>query len=190
MAANLNEILEAQLRESYGRIIYTHKTHEKMADIYQKKDVRIRKWQLFLSVVVTSGIVATLGTEISGNANMWIKILSALVSFALALLTAIVRNSNYAQLVQQHREMAATLWLYRERYFCVLSDYMAGLITEQEVLKRRDKLNEDLFVIYKNAPRTSAKAYEEARKALKIKEEMTFSEEEKDAFLPNVMKKM
>lgn len=189
MVANLNEILVAQLRESYGRIIYTHKTHEKMADIYQQKDVRIKKWQLILSVVVTSGIVAAIGTEFCGNSNIWIKIISAVVSFALALLTAIVRNSNYAQLVQQHREVAATIWLYREKYFCVLSDYMAGLITEQDVLKRRDKLNEDLFVIYKNAPRTSSKAYEEARKALKLKEEMTFSDNEINAFLPEGMKK-
>ena len=41
MAASSNEILMAQLRESYGRIIYTHKTHEKMADIYQLRDERI-----------------------------------------------------------------------------------------------------------------------------------------------------
>lgn len=188
MAASSNEILIAQLRESYGRIVYTHKTHEKMADIYQLRDERIRRWQLILSVVVTSGIIATIGTEICGNGSMWIKIISAVISFALALLTAIVRNSNYAQLVQQHREVAAAIWLYREKYLCVLSDYIAGFITEQEAINRRDKLNEDLFVIYKNAPRTSPKAYEEARKALKLNEEMTFSEDEKDAFLPEVMR--
>ena len=189
MAASSNEILMAQLRESYGRIIYTHKTHEKMADIYQLRDERIRRWQLILSVVVTSGIVATIGTEIYGNGSMCIKIISAVVSFVLALLTAIVRNSNYTQLVQQHREVAATIWVYRERYFCVLSDYMAVFITEQEALKRRDKLNEDLFVIYKNAPRSSSKAYEDARKALKLNEEMTFSDEEIDAFLSKEMRK-
>lgn len=32
-----NNILEGQLRECYGRVVYTHKTHEKCADILQKK---------------------------------------------------------------------------------------------------------------------------------------------------------
>lgn len=31
-----NNILEGQLRECYGRGVYTHKTHEKCADILQK----------------------------------------------------------------------------------------------------------------------------------------------------------
>ena len=190
MAANSNEVLLAQLRESFGHIVYTHKTHEKMADIYQQKDVSIKKWQLILSVVVTSGIVAAIGTEICGNSNIWIKIISAVVSFALALLTAIVRNSNYAQLVQQHRETAADLWLLREKYLCLLADYEAGLAAEQETIKRRDKLNDELSAIYKNAPRTTRCAYEKARKALKENEEMTFSDEEIDAFLPETLRKI
>lgn len=189
MAANLNEILIAQLRDSYGRIIYTHKTHEKMADIYHCADRWLRNLQLFLSVLVTSGIIATVGTELSGNDTMWLKITSAIVSFLLVLLTTYMRNSNFAQLIQKHKDVAADIWLVRERYFCLLSDYEGGLATEQEVLKRREKQNDELSVIYKNAPRTTNMAYKAARKALKLNEEMTFSDEEIDAFLPKEMRK-
>lgn len=189
MVQDSNEILIAQLRESYGRIIYTHKTHEKMADIYHCADKWLRNSQLFLSVIVTSGIIATIGTELSGNNNIWLKLISAIVSFLLVLLTTYMRNSNLAQLIQKHKELAADIWLLREQYFCLLADYEGRLVSEQEVLKRREKLNDELSAIYKNAPRTTKCAYKKARKALKIKEEMTFSDEEIDAFLPKCLKK-
>ena len=190
MAANSNEVLIAQLRESFGHIVYSHKTHEKMADIYHCVDKWIKRCQLILSVVVTSGIVATIGFEICGQDNMWIKIVSAVISFFLVLLTTIMRNSTYAQLEQKHKEVAADIWLLRERYLCILADYEAGLATDQETIKRRDKINDELSAIYKNAPRTTQCAYEKARKALKENEEMTFSDEEIDAFLPKVLRKI
>lgn len=189
MAANSNEILIAQLRESFGHIVYSHKTHEKMADIYHCVDKWIKRCQLILSVVVTSGIIATIGFEICGQDNMWIKIISAIISFVLVLLTTFVRNSNYAQLTQQHKEIAADLWLLREKYLCLYADYAAGLATEQETIKRRDKINDELSAIYKNAPRTTNRAYNKAKKALKENDEMTFSDEELDVFLPEVLRK-
>ena len=33
-AKSIDTTLEGQLREMYGRVAYTHKTHEKMADRY------------------------------------------------------------------------------------------------------------------------------------------------------------
>lgn len=190
MAVNSNVILIAQLRESFGHIVYSHKTHEKMADIYHRVDRCVKRWQLILSVVVTSGIVVTIGFEICGQDNMWIKIISAIVSFTLVLLTTFMRNSNYAQLTQQHKEIAADLWLLREKYLCLLADYEAGLATEQEAIKRRDKINDELSAIYKNAPRTTNRAYNKAKIALKENEEMTFSDEEIDTFLPEVLRKI
>lgn len=161
-----------------------------MADIYHCVDKWIKRCQLILSVVVTSGIVATIGFEICGQDNMWIKIISAIISFVLVLLTTFVRNSNYAQLTQQHKEIAADIWLLREKYLCLLTDYEAGVATEQETIKRRDKINDELSAIYKNAPRTTHCAYEKARTALKKKEEMTFSDAEIDAFLPDALRNM
>jgi hypothetical protein len=42
-----------------------------------------------------------------------------------------------------------------------------------------------IITIYQNAPRTNSKAYDKASQALKSNEEMTFSDEEVDKFLPN-----
>ena len=38
--------LEGQLREQYGRVVYSHKTHEKCADILLKRHDRIRSRRL------------------------------------------------------------------------------------------------------------------------------------------------
>ena len=174
MAINSKEKLIAQLRESFGHIVYAHKTHEKMADIYHSIDKRIKSWQLILSVVVTSGIVTTIGFEMYGKDNMWIS-------------GKVYRPLPYREGLN---EIIKALWLLREKYLCLLADYEAGLAAEQETIKRRDKLNDELSAIYKNAPRTTRCAYEKARKALKENEEMTFSDEEIDAFLPETLRKI
>jgi len=59
-----NELLEAQIRECYGRVVWTHKTQEKCADILAKKNSRIKLAQIVLSVLTTTGIfIAVLGDK-------------------------------------------------------------------------------------------------------------------------------
>ena len=52
-------VLEGQLRECYGRVVYSHKTHEKCADILLERQGRIKFWQIVISAAVTGGIVST-----------------------------------------------------------------------------------------------------------------------------------
>ena len=50
-------VLEGQLRECYGRVVYSHKTHEKCADILLERQGHIKLAQLSISASVTGGIV-------------------------------------------------------------------------------------------------------------------------------------
>ena len=50
-------ILEGQLREAYGRVVHSHKTHEKCADILLCSLSRIRIWQIVLSAITTAGFI-------------------------------------------------------------------------------------------------------------------------------------
>jgi len=43
--------LEGQLRECYGRVVYSHKTHEKCADILLERLSAIKLWQIILGGV-------------------------------------------------------------------------------------------------------------------------------------------
>ena len=53
------ELLEAQLRECFGRVTYSHKTHEKCADILLSSNACIKLWQMILSAVTTGTFLAT-----------------------------------------------------------------------------------------------------------------------------------
>ena len=52
-------VLEGQLRECYGRVVYSHKTHEKCADILLERQACIKLAQIIISAIVTGGIVST-----------------------------------------------------------------------------------------------------------------------------------
>jgi hypothetical protein len=54
----------------------------------------------------------------------------------------------------------------------------------------RDNLLEELHSVYSGAPGTTYQAYKKAQVALQQLEDMTFSDEEIDAFLPSELKKI
>ena len=53
----------------------------------------------------------------------------------------------------------------------------------------RDTLIEELHTVNSGAPSTTLRAYKKAQVALKKYEDMTFSDEEIDAFLPKELKR-
>lgn len=179
------EILEAQIRECYGRIVWTHKTQEKCADILNKKNDAIKLWQMILSAVTTSGIFIS----VLGNSKC-AGIFSAVISLVLMIINAYVKKYDLGGMAQKHADAAASIWNIRESYLSLLTDIRAELLSCDEIRKTRDKLQNDLHKLYKGSPRTITKAYAEASAALKKMEEMTFSDEEIDNFLPKSLRKI
>lgn len=60
-----------------------------------------------------------------------------------------------------------------------------------EVLQaERDGLIEDLHAVHSGAPATTYEAYRKAQEALQKLEDMTFSDDEIDAFLPGELEKV
>ena len=79
--------------------------------------------------------------------------------------------------------------MIRERYLSLLTDLRMGEKPLEMLQKERDTLLEDLHAVYSGAPSTTYQAYKKAQKALKQFEDMTFSDQEIDAFLPKELKK-
>lgn len=179
MEQNSKQLLESQIRECYGRVVWSHKTQEKCADIVNRRNDRLKLTQIILSALTTTGLIAT----IFGDA-LWVKIISAIVSAALLLLNTYLKSKDLGAIAQQHSDAAADIWNVRESYLSMLTDLKMDDANIEIIKKRRDKLQEQLAVIYKGSPRAISKAYKEATKALKLNEEMTFSDEEIDCFLP------
>lgn len=181
---NSQVVLEGQLRECFGRVVYSHKTHEKCADILLTRLARIKLWQIILSAVTTGGFLAA----IFGAGKVG-ALLGVIVSTTLLVLSAYTKNYDLGELSQKHRQAAADLWIIRERYLSAITDLRIGRKSLDNIQAERDELLQDLHNIYSGAPSTTYKAYKKAQEALKQLEDMTFSDEEIDAFLPNELKR-
>lgn len=177
-------ILEGQIRECYGRVVYSHKTHEKCADILIRKHENIKLWQIVVSALVTGGIVSTFFDK--GNVS---AIISVVLSTILLILNTYTKNYDLGELAQKHRQAGCDLWIIREEYLSLLTDIRIGDISLDKIREKRDKLTKELQAVYAGSPSTNYKAYIAAQKALKKLEDMTFSDSEIDAFLPKELKR-
>lgn len=177
-------VLEAQLRECFGRVVYSHKTHEKCADILLSRLSAIKLWQIILSAITTGGFIAA----VFGAGRIG-AVVGVLVSTVLLVLNAHTKNYDLGELAQKHKQAANDLWLIREKYLSMITDLVIGEKALGKLQEERDTLLEELHSVYSGAPSTTFQAYKKAREALKTYEDMTFTDQEIDAFLPKELKR-
>jgi len=174
--------LEDQIRECFGRAVHTHKTHERMADNCTKKLNRFKVGQIVLTAATSTGAVGVVVTN-----ETWLEVATVLVSFLTLFVTTYLKNFDLGATAQKHRDAAAKLWNVRECYLSLLTDLPA--LDRQAAVERRDELQTMLAALYQSAPQTDGKAYVEAQKRLQKMEDMTFSADEIDCFLPLSLKR-
>lgn len=177
-------ILEGQLRECYGRVVYSHKTHEKCADILLARLRTVKLWQITLSALTTGGFLAAVfGAGTIG------ALAGIIVSTILLVLNAYTKNYDLGELAQKHRQAANDLWVIREKYLSLLVDLRMREKPIEALQTQRDELVAQLHTVYGGAPSTTGDAYRKAQDALQRLEDMTFSDAEIDAFLPKELKR-
>lgn len=178
--------LLVQVRESFGRVVYSHKKHEKQADICFTK----HRWQqgtLIGLTAVSSGtfIVAVVG--LLGD-----PVLTSIVTSSIALMVTWIslgtKTFRFADESDAHRGIASQLWDVRESYISLIADLTSGTISDAEGRARRDELQKATLDAYSDAPRTSQKAFDRAKDGLQNNEEMTFTPREIDLFLPEALR--
>ncbi len=174
--------LESQLREMYGRVAYTQKTHEKMADGYICRYRKIKVAEIALSAVSSGSLMLA----IFGDSKVG-TVIGAVLSTVLLGLSLYFKEASLGEQAQKHTEVASKLWGVREALLSLLADMHDGRGIE-EIRKQRDQLNVSLERIYKGAPRTDSAAYAKAQDALKNAEELYFSDEELDKLLPKKLR--
>jgi hypothetical protein len=178
------KVLDAQIRECFGRVVWSHKTQEKCADIVSARHNIVKYVQIGLSALTTTGVLVTVFGE-----HKTIGIITAIISAILFAINTYVKGHDLGEIAQKHSDSASDLWNVREEYFSLLTDIKAEIIDIDELVTKRDSLQDRLSNIYKGSPRTINKAYKEATKALKLNEELTLSDNEINMFLPNELKK-
>jgi hypothetical protein len=169
--------LRIQLKEAYGRVLYTYTAHNKLLRRLIKRNNRIGYAQIIFSAISTGGF---LGSIIS-NAVMatWIGGVFATVLLALSLY---FKEFNLSEQITHHRRAADELWLIREEYISLLTDLI--VLTDEEAIEKRDALQNKTYALYKHHPKTDLKSYIETQKALKSEEEQFFTTVEINKMLP------
>jgi hypothetical protein len=173
----------ATARELYGRLVYTHITHEKERQVWSGKVCWMNRINIGLASATTfcAIISATLKP-------MWSVVLTAL--FAVATVSFVMWQANYdpAGKESQHRVAAKELLWIREQLLLLITDCHITTCPQQELERRLDVLARELTAVYKFAPNTSPEAYTQAEAAIKGGH-FTFSDDEIDAMLPTQLRK-
>ena len=140
--------------------------------------------QIILSALTTGGLIFTF----LGSGEIGVRI-GIIVSTILLGLNTYTNNYDLGGLAQQHKQAANEIWLIREKYLSLLTDLAIREKPLDQLQTERDILLDRLHSVYARSPRTTLEAYRKARHALKTEEDMTFSDEEIDAFLPKELKR-
>ncbi|MBZ4042362.1 SLATT domain-containing protein [Flavobacterium hibisci] len=177
-------LLESQIREIYGRVVYTHKTHEKCADVLKERNDCLKIIEVILSALTTTSILVVIFGD-----GIFFQFLAALFSTTLLCLTLYSKDYNLLALAEKHKQAALDILEIREKLLSLLVDIRIGNKDLSDYQNERNKLNEQLVNTYRGAPKTINKAYRIASKSLKENEEFTFSDEEIDKFLPESLRK-
>lgn len=137
------DILIAQLRECYGRVVYTCKAHEKCSDIFLCRLNRLKFWQIVLSAVTTGTLLGSLFEH-----GKIATVAAAVISAVLLAINTYMKSYDLGSLAQKHADAANSLWDIRERYLSLLTDAHASVLTPNDVMSRRDKLQSQLARIF------------------------------------------
>jgi hypothetical protein len=168
----------AAIKDSFGRVVWTHKVHEKQVEIYSIC-ADILDWCTILFSALTTAALLYVLMEPETRLN-----LSVVLSFLalIARLIQLVFNPRVKK--DSHKVTAKQLWFIKEKYINLISDIIDGSIPADIIIKKRDNLTEELNTIYINALPTNSLAYKRATKALKVNDEHSFYNNEVDKFLP------
>lgn len=174
--------LESQIREAFGKVMYTQTCHDKIVKRLLRNDGWLKVGQIVLSALTTG----TFLVSIISNEKIS-SVIGASISTVLLILNTLAKNFDFVELANQHQKAADQLWKIREEYVSLLTDF--EMLDGNQIIAKRDELQNRTADVYSNSPRTDAKSYKEAQKALKTQEEQTFADWEIDVMLPNAIRR-
>lgn len=173
----------ATARELYGRVVYSHKTHEQEREIWGSKATRMN----IVNVLLTG--LTTLFAIISASLSPTWALLATAIS-ASATVVFVVWQSSFDPAGKENAQRTAAkelLWI-REQLLLLIMDAHLPSVPDDKLQKALDTINRELTAVYKFAPNTSPEAYARADAMLK-RGHMTFSDDEIDGMLPSRLRK-
>jgi hypothetical protein len=177
-------VLESVVRQTFASVVWTHKIQEKQGDIAAERYHWMEVANIICASLTSAGIIGSIFSD--GTA---LKIITALISFVTIFCGAYFKSFNVQDTITKHRSTGQKLVAIRNQLVTLIADLQMRCIPEETLREEYKSILSALHTVYSEAPATTAKAVEEARKALLVKQDYTFSDAEIDLFLPVELKK-
>ncbi len=177
-------ILEDTVRDLFVRVVWTHKIQEKQADIYQKQFKNMETISIVCTSLTSIGILSTIFNE-----QLWIKIVSAILSFTSFFVSAYFKSFDLNILSKTHKESANKLLIIRNEITSLLTSIRIQELSINELEEKYCELMDKANTIFEDAPITTDKAVKLARKALQVTGDNFFTNSEIDSYLPESLRK-
>ena len=176
MSHEIEPIL-ATARDLFGRVVYTHETHERERLIWSGKVCTTNRLNIALASATT--VPAVVSATLPSTLVLILTAVSAGATTAFALWQS---SSDAAGQENQHRVAAKELLWCRQQLAMLIADCHIPLPVDH---LRRDLevINRELHAIYKFAPNTSTEAFNQAEAKIKGGH-FSLSDDEIDALLP------
>ncbi len=188
MSDNGKDYVLATARELYGRVVYSHKVHEKEREIWSDKTCNMNWRNITLACVTT--VLAIVSIAIDVNTLVLKTLILVLTALSAAASTAtVLYQTSFDPVAKENRHRAAAkeLLCLREALLLLIVRCRIGREDTSHLQLSLESLTREVAAIYKTLPDTSPEAYAKASASLKGGE-MTFSDAEIDAFLPRFLR--
>ena len=178
------QYLHRNIVSRYVKVIWTHKIQECQGDIYENKSKTIKAHICGFTVLTAGGALTSVMPFIQpiscGSFTIDLPTwLTAVLSVFLSYFTLRYGDGNLDSKSRLNRQYAAKMHHLRNLYESLLYEIKAGMLEDDEIVKRRNELEVAENTVYsEEAPYTSKKAVEMAAKALKVNGDSTTEDSE------------
>lgn len=176
-------VLEYRARHLYANIVWTHKIHEKQADIYSAERKGVDRWGMVCTALAGCGIFAS--TFIDAKL---LNILSCVVSAFAIYFELKSHMACYEDLIAGQIASARKFLALRDEMLDLLAALHFEGASPKTVADALFRMEASYAEACDGAPRTTRKAVRNASAALGKGEE-TYTEDEIDSLLPEYLRR-
>ncbi len=168
-------------------VMWTHKVHEKQAEIYFGYHECLYWIDVCLSFVTACGVFA-LARNLLPCYQWLIELLSIITSVLATGFAIFIKHCDFCNQARQHKSAAVRFLGIRNRLYQIVGDFRSGNRPIEDIRAEFAQIRETTQALYELVPQTTPKALAKAETALKTKKESSYSQEELNALLPEYLR--